>query len=367
MKVAFAGGGTGGHVFPAIAIIEELKKRDPHLQLMYIGKSGSVEEKVASEMMIPFRPIIVRGLPNSNPVKKLLSLVSAGIGLAQSLAILLRFRPQAVIGTGGYVSFPPVLAASILRIPSLIHEQNCIPGKANRLCSRFADVLTVNFSECVQYFPGKTAQVVGIPIRSVFLPERLKPIDIVESRRKLGLSPTKFTVFVLGGSRGAHALNVAIVDALPHLDPQRIQLICMTGTDDYRRVRDACERAGITAAVFQFVEEMVAAYTAADLMLSRSGASTLAEICAVGLPAILVPYPHSADRHQELNARALVEVGAAEMILNGDLRGDVLAEKIKLLSNDEATLQLMGARSRECGKPDAAERIVNLLFEMTFA
>jgi UDP-N-acetylglucosamine--N-acetylmuramyl-(pentapeptide) pyrophosphoryl-undecaprenol N-acetylglucosamine transferase len=141
----------------------------------------------------------------------------------------------------------------------------------------------------------------------------------------------------------------------------------MSGKDDYRRVRDACERAGITATVLPFVENMVAAYTAADLMVSRAGASTLAEMCAVGVPAILVPYPHAADRHQELNARALVSAGAAEMILNGDLQGSVLAERITALAEDSTALESMRDRSRECGKPDAAERVVNLLFEMVFA
>lgn len=367
MKVALAGGGTGGHVFPAVSIVEELKRRDPNLQLMYIGKAASVEERIAGEMMIPFRSIVVTGLPKINPIKKVLSLMSAALGLAQSLAILLRYRPQAVIGTGGYVSLPPVLAARILRIPTLIHEQNSVPGKANRVCARFANLVAVNFDECKRFFPEKSAQVVGNPIRANFLPERLDAIDPARSRAELGLSMNKFTTFVLGGSRGAHSLNVAIIDVIPHLDPQHFQFICMTGKDDYRRVRDACDRAGITAAVFPFVEEMITAYTAADLMISRAGASALAEICAVGLPAILVPYPHAVDRHQELNARTLVEAGAAEMIINGDLRADRLAERIKSLAEDEATLQLMRSRSKQGGKPDAAERIVTLLFEMVFA
>lgn len=157
-----------------------------------------------------------------------------------------------------------------------------------------------------------------------------------------------------------------MIDAIPHLDPQRFQLVCMTGKEDYRRVRDACERAGITAAVLQFIDDMVSAYTAADLVVSRAGASTLAEISAVGLPAILVPYPHSPDRHQELNARALVEAGAAEMILNGDLRGDKLAEKIDSFSRDEESLMRMRTQSKEFGIPDAAEKVVNILFELVF-
>jgi UDP-N-acetylglucosamine--N-acetylmuramyl-(pentapeptide) pyrophosphoryl-undecaprenol N-acetylglucosamine transferase len=366
MKVALAGGGTGGHVFPAVAIAEELKRRDPHLQLMYLGKSGSIEERIATDMMIPFRSIIVEGMPRENVLKKSRSALSTGVGLLQSLAILFRFRPHVVVGTGGYASLPPILAASILRIPTLIHEQNCVPGKANRLCSRFADVVTIHFEESQRYFPAKAPRVVGNPIRSDFLPERLKTIDRSESKRKLGLATDKFTIFVLGGSRGAHSLNVALVDALPYLDPRRFQLVCMTGKDDYRWVRDACEQAGVTAAVFQFIDDMVAAYSAADLAVSRAGASTLAELAAMGLPAILVPYPHATDRHLELNARALVEVGAAEMIMNGELRGDVLAEKIRSLAWDEQTLSLMRSRSRRSGKPDASERVVNILFEFVF-
>ncbi|UCD58231.1 MAG: undecaprenyldiphospho-muramoylpentapeptide beta-N-acetylglucosaminyltransferase [Candidatus Hydrogenedentota bacterium] len=366
MKVALAGGGTGGHVFPSIAIAEELRKRDPHLQLMYLGTSGSIEERVATEMMIPFRPIVVEGMPAGNVFRKFRSVLSAVVGLSQSLAILFRFRPNAVVGTGGYVSLPPILAASALRIPTIIHEQNCIPGRANRLGCRFADVVTIHFDKSRHHFPAVAPRVVGNPIRSDFLPQRLEVIDRGESRRKLGLNADKFTVLLLGGSRGAHSLNVAMVDALPHLDPRCFQLVCMTGKEDYREVRAACERAGIPAAVFRFIDDMVTAYTAADLVISRAGASTLAEITAVGIPAILVPYPHATGRHQELNARVLVEEGAAEMIMNGELRGDMLAEKICSLSRDEESLNHMRSRSKQLGKPDAAERVVNILFELIF-
>ncbi len=366
MKVAFAGGGTGGHVFPAVAVAEELKRRDPHLQLMYLGKKGSIEERVAAEMTIPFRPIIVEGLPGGNILRKLRAVLSAAVGTLQALTILFRFRPQVVIGTGGYVSLPPVLAARILRIPTVIHEQNCVPGKANRIAARFADVLAINFEKSASYFAQKESRTVGNPIRSDFLPRRLETIGRADSRRKLGLHPDKFTVFLLGGSRGAHSLNVAMVDALPHLDPRRFQLVFMTGKDDYRWARDACERAGLSAAVFQFIDDMVTAYTAADLAVSRAGASTLAEIAAVGLPALLVPYPHAADKHQERNARAVVETGAAEIIMNGELGGKTLADRINALSSDEKALKQMQSRSKQFGKPDAAERVVNILFELVF-
>ncbi len=366
MKVALAGGGTGGHVFPAVAIAEELKRRDPHLQLVYIGKEKSIEERIASKRLIPFRPIIVEGMPGSNVFKKLRALVRAGVGLIQSVVVLLRFRPQAVIGTGGYASLPPVLAARILRIPTLIHEQNCIPGRANLLCSRYADVLTLNFEKSREYFSREAARVVGNPIRSDFLPEALENVDRAESRRELGLHPDKFTVFVLGGSRGAHSLNVAMLDALNYLDSRIFQLIWMTGKEDYRRVRDACEQSGVSGAVFQFVDNMVRAYMAADLAVSRAGASTLAELAAVGLPAILIPYPFATDRHQELNARALVEAGAADMILNGELDGKTLAAKIRTLSQDAASLERMRAAGKQFSRPDAAETIVNILFEIAF-
>jgi len=366
MKVALAGGGTGGHVFPVLAIVEELKKRDPNLQLMYIGKRGSIEERMASETTLPFRQIVVEGMPTGNVFRKALALFKALIGFVQSVEILFRFRPQVVIGTGGYVSLPPIMAARILRIPILIHEQNCVPGKANRLGSRFADSVLVNFDRCRRFFQKSTVHVVGNPVRSDFLPDRLEAKSKDESRQILGLSPNKFTVLLLGGSRGAHSLNVALIEALPQLDPQRVQFVCMTGNEDYRRVSDACERTGVTASVFQFIDDMVTAYTAADLVISRAGASTLAEICAVGLPAILVPYPFATDRHQELNARALVEVGAAEMMMNGELTGEALAERIASLSSDKETLEQMRSLSKDFGKPDATEKIVNILFELVF-
>jgi UDP-N-acetylglucosamine--N-acetylmuramyl-(pentapeptide) pyrophosphoryl-undecaprenol N-acetylglucosamine transferase len=366
MKVALAGGGTGGHVFPALAIAEELKKRDPQLQLMYLGKKGSIEERIAAERKIPFRPIIVEGLPGGNIVKKSGALAKAVVGLSQSLAVLFRFRPQAVVGTGGYASLPPVLAASLLRIPTLIHEQNSVPGKANRICSRFADVVTVHFESSRRHFPSRDARVVGNPIRSDFLPERLAEIDKAESRKKLGLNPDRVTVFLVGGSRGAHSLNVAMVDALPHLRSRQVQIIWMTGTDDYRWVRDSCEKVGASAAVFQFIDDMVTAYRAADLAISRAGASTLAELAAMSLPAILVPYPFATDQHQALNARAVVEMGAAEMMLNGDVRGETLANKILSLLEDGESLNHMRARTRQFSRPDAAESVVNILFEIAF-
>jgi UDP-N-acetylglucosamine--N-acetylmuramyl-(pentapeptide) pyrophosphoryl-undecaprenol N-acetylglucosamine transferase len=284
----------------------------------------------------------------------------------QSLEILFRFRPQVVIGTGGYVSLPPIMAARILRIPILIHEQNCVPGRANRLGSRFADSVLVNFERCRRFFPKCAVHAVGNPIRSDFLPDRLETKSKDESRRILGLSPNKFTVLLLGGSRGAHSLNVAFIEALPHLDTQQVQFVCMTGNEDYRKVSDACERAGVTASVFQFIDDIVTAYTAADLVISRAGASTLAEICAVGLPAILVPYPFATDRHQELNARALVEVGAAEIMMNDELTGEALAGRIASLSSDKESLEQMRSRSKDFGKADATEKIVNILFELVF-
>jgi UDP-N-acetylglucosamine--N-acetylmuramyl-(pentapeptide) pyrophosphoryl-undecaprenol N-acetylglucosamine transferase len=366
MKVVLAGGGTGGHVFPAVSIAEELKRRDPDLQLMYLGRSGSIEERIAGQRSIPFRTIQVEGLPRENVFKITRALLKVSAGLVQSVAILSRFRPQAVVGTGGYASLPPVIAASLLRIPSLIHEQNCVPGKANRICSRFADIVTVHFERSRRYFPGKEALVVGNPIRTDFLPQRLETMDKSEAKRTLGLNQDKFTVFVLGGSRGAHALNVAVVEALEHLDQRRIQLICMTGTDDFRWVRDSCERAGITAAVFPFIDDIVSAYFSADVAVSRAGASTLAELAAVAVPAILVPYPHATDRHQELNARVLADAGAAMMLLNGDLSGAVLAEKISAFADDPKQLEVMRACIRNFSMPDAAERVVNLLFEHVF-
>jgi UDP-N-acetylglucosamine--N-acetylmuramyl-(pentapeptide) pyrophosphoryl-undecaprenol N-acetylglucosamine transferase len=366
MKVALAGGGTGGHVFPALAIAEELKRRDPDLQLMFIGRRNSVEERIAGANMIPFRSIFVEGLAGKNALRRAYSVFSAGIGLAQSLLILFRFRPQAVVGTGGFVSLPPVVAARMLKIPTLIQEQNSVPGRANLSCARFADEVVSNFEECAVLFGERSVHVTGNPIRSDFLPDRLEAIDPQESRLNLGLSPNRFTIFLLGGSRGAHSLNVAMLDALPRLDPQLFQLIWMSGKDDYRRARDACDRAGMTAAVFQFIDDMVTAYTAADLVLSRSGANTLAEISAVGLPAIFVPYPHSVDRHQELNARAFLEADAAEIIVNDDLTGELLADRITALSDDTTALDRMSEGSKKMGRPDAAEKVVNILFELAF-
>ncbi|HEY3215871.1 MAG TPA: undecaprenyldiphospho-muramoylpentapeptide beta-N-acetylglucosaminyltransferase, partial [Candidatus Eisenbacteria bacterium] len=311
MKVMIAGGGTGGHVYPGIAVAEELKRLHPRAELVFVGGRRGLEAQAVPESGFRIRFIVTRGFPRRAWWRWPAAIVANAVGLLQALAAVASERPDVVLGTGGYVSGPICLAAVVLRRPLLLQEQNSIPGLANRWLARVADEVHLSFTEARAYFRRKdNLRVTGNPVRTYILGG-----DRTTALREFGLAEGKPTVFVFGGSRGAHRINQAAIETMQTLKGRvDVQFILQTGREDFEWARQVVEAEQLPARVMTFLRQIHQAYAAADLVVCRSGAMTLAEIAACGTPAILVPYPYAAHNHQEINANNLVERGAAVLI-----------------------------------------------------
>jgi len=358
MKIMIGGGGTGGHVYPGIAVAEELLRRRPSAQVVFVGGRRGLEAQAVPESGFRIRFIMTRGFPRRAWWRWPGAVLANIVGFVQALWVVASERPSAVLGTGGYVSGPVSLAAWLLGRPLLLQEQNSIPGLANRWLARVADEVHLSFTEARRYFKRKdNLKVTGNPVRAHVLGG-----DRSQGLRAFDLAEGKPTVFIFGGSRGAHRINEASVDAMRRLKGRvDLQFILQTGRDDYESVRKAVDTEQLPARVVPFLKDIHLAYAVADLVVCRSGAMTLAEIAACGTPAILVPYPHAAHNHQEVNAHNLVERGAAALVLDRELTGERLAREIAHLVADRQTLRRMSANARTFARLDAAERIVKSL------
>jgi UDP-N-acetylglucosamine--N-acetylmuramyl-(pentapeptide) pyrophosphoryl-undecaprenol N-acetylglucosamine transferase len=358
MKVLIAGGGTGGHVYPGIAVAEEMRRLRRGSEVVFVGGRRGLEATAVPEAGFRVRFIATRGFPRRAWWRWPMALITNAVGLLQALWIVMTERPDVVLGTGGYVSGPVALAAWVLRRPLLLQEQNSIPGLANRWLARIADEVHLSFVEARSYFARKdNLKVSGNPIRAHILSG-----DRAVAMEEFGLTPGKPTVFVFGGSRGAHRINEAALDAMRRLKGRvEVQFILQTGREDFAAAKQAVETEQLPARVRPFVNRIHMAYASADLVVCRSGAMTLAEIAACGTPAILIPYPHAAHDHQVVNAQNLVDRGAAALILDRDLTGERLANEIAHWLADRQGLKRMSANARTFARPDAAERIVRSL------
>jgi UDP-N-acetylglucosamine--N-acetylmuramyl-(pentapeptide) pyrophosphoryl-undecaprenol N-acetylglucosamine transferase len=358
MKVMIAGGGTGGHVFPGIAVAEELRRMRPGAEVVFVGSKRGLEAVAVPEAGFRVRFIRSRGFDRRAWWRWPLAAVENAIGVLQALFLVLAERPNAVLGTGGYASVAVAVAAWMLGKPVLLQEQNSVPGLANRLLSRIADEVHLSFVEARSYFARKDhLKVTGNPVRAYILSG-----DRAGAMEEFGLVPGKPTVFVFGGSRGAKRINQAAVEAMKLLRGRvDVQFILQTGREDFEYAQQEVQQHGLPAKVMPFLRRIHMAYAAADLVVCRSGAMTLAEIAVCGTPAILVPYPYAAHDHQVTNAMNLVDRGAAAMILDRDLTGDRLAQEIAHWLSDRQGLSRMSAHARTFARPDAAERIVRSL------
>ncbi len=358
MKVLVAGGGTGGHVYPGIAVAEEIARTRPDDRVVFVGTRRGLESQVVPEAGFPIRYLSGRGFPRRAWWRWPQAILANVTGLFQALSIVAGEKPDVVLGTGGYVSGPVVLAAWLLRKPIVLQEQNSIPGIANRWLAQIADEVHLSFVEARSYFRRRDhLKVTGNPIRAHILGG-----DRATALQEFGLAAGQPTVFVFGGSRGAHRINEAALEAMRRLkDRVRVQFILQTGREDYEWAKETVEKEQLPARVLPFLRRIHQAYAAADLVVCRSGAMTLAEIAACGTPAILVPYPHAAHGHQVVNAGNLVDRGAAAMILDQDLSGERLAKEIAHWLSDRPALSRMSANARTFARPDAAERIVRSL------
>jgi UDP-N-acetylglucosamine--N-acetylmuramyl-(pentapeptide) pyrophosphoryl-undecaprenol N-acetylglucosamine transferase len=354
MKVMIAGGGTGGHVFPGIAVAEELRRVRKDAEILFVGSRRGLEAVAVPEAGFKIRYILARGFPRRAWWRWPVAGLATIIGLLQALWLVGEERPDVVLGTGGYVSVPVALAAWIWRRPLLIQEQNSIPGLANRWLSRVADEVHLSFVEARTYFARKDhLKVTGNPIRAHVLSG-----EKGAAYSEFGLQPGRPTIFVFGGSRGAHRINEAALEAMKRLKGRvDVQWILQTGREDLEWATKVVQSSELPARVLPFLTKIHLAYAAADLVVCRSGAMTLAEIAACGTPAILVPYPFAAHDHQRVNASNLVDRGAAAMILDHELTGDRLAKEIAHWLSDRPALSQMSSNARRFARPDAAEKI----------
>jgi UDP-N-acetylglucosamine--N-acetylmuramyl-(pentapeptide) pyrophosphoryl-undecaprenol N-acetylglucosamine transferase len=343
MRAILAGGGTGGHVIPALAIANQLKK-EYSAEILFIGTARGIENRLVPAAGYPLQLVRVGALKNVNLVTRAKTAFDLPRAIWDAGRMLNEFAPDVVIGVGGYASGPAMLAAVVKHIPTLAFEPNVVPGFANRLVARFVSAAAVHFEETAKYF--RHGEVTGVPVRQAFF-------DIAPLR---GGTPT---LLVFGGSQGAHAINAALFRCLPVLQREApgIHIIHQTGERDYNDALAAYERMGESAEVFKFIEDMPAAFAKADLVVCRSGASTVAEIAAAGKPAVFVPFPRAADDHQRVNAEALAKHDAAVVVEESRLEGVWLAETIAALLQDPQRLERMGQAARRLSHPNAAREI----------
>ncbi|HLC18491.1 MAG TPA: undecaprenyldiphospho-muramoylpentapeptide beta-N-acetylglucosaminyltransferase [Thermodesulfobacteriota bacterium] len=356
MKLVFAGGGTGGHLFPALALAEEFKKRDSATEIVFIGGLGGLEEKIVPRYGYPLKLLSVQGVKRTKGVKRLLALVRAFNSTLRAIAILRSIRPDGVIGSGSYSSAPVVFAAKLLGIKTAILEQNALPGLTNKILGKSVDRVYISFEEARKFFPVLRTVLAGNPMRG----EMLTRISD-KSREPVWRKGKKFTVLVFGGSQGAMALNAAFLDAAEYLTDiwGDLRVIHQTGQKGYQYVKEAYERKHLKAELYEFIDYMADAYYCSDLVVCRAGATSIAEITAFGLASVLVPYPFASDNHQEVNAGCLAREGAALMIPQDKLTGRTLSDAIRRLYENPAELEALRSRARSLGKPGAAETIAD--------
>ena len=350
IRLVITGGGTGGHVFPGIAVAEALAARC-NLCCLWIGTGRPVEKRALGKREWNYEILKVRPLKGKGPVNILSSLAYLPISVIRAAVLLKRFGPDAVLGVGGYVSGPVLAASRLLGIPSAIHEQNLLPGLANKLASRLVDKVFISFEASRSYFRNSSIVCAGNPVRRQILKEAASPPEKGAN--------TRTHILILGGSQGASGLNRLASSALRILDQSglRFSAIHQTGPRDRREIETFYRDAGTDVLVHEFINQMGIAYSWADLIICRAGATTLAEVTAIGKPVICIPYPYSADGHQGLNARAVSDAGAGLYFEEGDVGAVRLASEIEKLMSNRKKLAEMTRRARQLGRPEAAVEI----------
>jgi UDP-N-acetylglucosamine--N-acetylmuramyl-(pentapeptide) pyrophosphoryl-undecaprenol N-acetylglucosamine transferase len=352
VRLLVAGGGTGGHVFPGIALAEEVVTRHPQNDVVFVGTARGLEAAVVPQAGYPFERIEVQGLKG----KGLWSVLS-GLGLLpralwRSMALLRAWRPDVVVGVGGYASGPVVLAAWLLRIPAAVQEQNAVAGLTNRVLGLVVKAAFTAFPEAARHFARRKVFQLGHPIRKSLLENYMRP----RARHE------RLTVLVFGGSQGAHRLNMRVVEALPHLHDlrERLRLVHQTGARDREAVEKGYRAVGFEPEVRDFITDMSSAYAEADLVVCRAGATTLAELTVCKKASVLILFPAAADNHQVLNAKSLVDAGAAVMIEERELTGELLAGEIRAILLDPERRERMERAGARMGSPQAAGEIADV-------
>ncbi|NUO08591.1 MAG: undecaprenyldiphospho-muramoylpentapeptide beta-N-acetylglucosaminyltransferase [Candidatus Brocadia sp.] len=356
MKVIFAGGGTGGHLMVGLSIAEEIRSRFHEAEIIFFGTGKEFERRCVEQQGFQYRQI--RAEKWEKAYKHIFTFIGVTfVGIIDSLFVIRKFNPDIVVGLGGYASVAPILAAKLLGIPSVLLEQNVIPGKANRFLARWVDEVYCHWRGLLKWFnKAKVVRVTGTPIRKEILLSQKR-----HSAGKFGLSSSKKTILITGGSQGAQAINEVVVRSLPQLETfsNDLQIIHCTGEYGYEAAKAAYKQTKIGAFVCSFLDDMGAAFRMADIIICRSGATTIAEITAVGIPAILIPYPYAADNHQYWNAIELVSNGGGYLLQQFDLTPEKIVEIITDLFSNKEKYDRMKMFSKGMGVPNAAVNVVD--------
>ena len=351
-----AGGGTGGHLFPGIAIASELRRRFEESDILFVVGRKKMNQEILSNYGYSSTHIDVEGLKGRGWLNGLVGLWKMPKSLVQAMLIIKKTSPCMVIGMGGYSSGPMCLAARLMGIKTAIHEQNSYPGVTNRLLSRFVDRVFISFEDSKPYLKSGKIFLTGNPVRDELLSS--------DSIKHEGME--QFTILVIGGSQGATAINDAFVEALSLIKGagKNPKVIHQTGVMDYERLINEYEKRNLHGEVMPFIQDMATAYNHADIVVSRAGATTIFELAALGKPSVLIPYPYATNQHQEINARSLVRAGGAEMIHQRDLSGEVLSRILINYMDNPSMIKSMGKNAEKMARHDAAKLIVDNLSEL---
>ena len=366
MRIIVSGGGTGGHIYPAITLIRTIQKMKVNTEVLYVGTKIGLEADIIPKEGIPFKVVDIQGFERKISFKNLKTAMKAFNSVFKARQIVKEFKPDVVIGTGGYVCGPVLLAASLMGIPTVIQEQNVFAGITNKILSKFVDKVALGYEEAEKYFPKEKVVFTGNPIRAEVMTSNRQ-----ESIIDFGLDANKLTILISGGSRGARSINNAMIEVHQHFKANKeVQLLHVTGKSEYNDIVDKLQKQGINdenngnIIIKPYLYDMPKALATADLAIFRAGAVGLAELTAKGIPAILVPYPYAAENHQEHNALAMQKKGAAFVIKDSALAASVLIHKIEELLCDKEKLNKMAQASKAMGRPNAADKIAEMAISL---
>lgn len=363
MRYLLTGGGTGGHIYPAVAIANEIKRNEKDAEILFVGTEKGLEKELVPKSGFELKTIRVKGFKRKLSLDTLRTIKIAFDGLIDAKKIIDEYKPDIVIGTGGYVCGPVVMIAALKHIPTLIHEQNAFPGLTNRILSRFVDIIATAFDDSKKYFRDKdNVYVTGNPIRMEIL-----NANKVQALKKLGLEQGKKVVVSVGGSRGAAKINEYMVELIKRVDDD-FQILMITGKNQYdtviKMIKDYDIKIGKNIKIIPYCYDMGDVYAVADIMVCRAGAITLAELLATSTASILIPSPNVTHNHQEYNARVLEKNGAAIVILERELNGDILYDKVSSILKDPVVLERMKSNAKKLSKIDAVKEIYKLINDL---
>lgn len=360
MRILVTGGGTGGHIYPALAMVRALQQLDEQVEVLYIGTENGLEKEIVTHEGIPFKHIEISGFKRSLSLDNLKTIYKFFKSVSISKQYIKEFNPDVVIGTGGYVCGPVVYGAAKLKVPTIIHEQNSLPGVTNKFLARYVQKVAICFEEARSYFPKEKVVLTGNPRGS----EVVKTLNIGKSA--LGLNPHKKTVMISGGSRGAEPINEAVISMISNYEKADYEVIFVTGNKHYESIKSQIQNVDTltNVHVLPFINNMPQYLVNVDLFVGRSGATFLSEITALGVPSILIPSPYVTANHQEYNARSVTDHGGGVLILEKDLTGEKLYHEIEQIMKNNELCQQMKNTAKQLGIPDASQRMINVINEI---